>query len=108
MLEKHHIIFKSQGGIDFPLNFIYLSSEDHRGKYGPHMTRSIDLQYKKRLEHNLRLTLKKETYTVAELISMLELKPKQAYKAFRQVKGSNGKMNKEDVVFKLLGERYYI
>lgn len=31
MLEKHNIVFKSQGGIDFELNYKYLYSEDHRG-----------------------------------------------------------------------------
>lgn len=108
MLEKHHIIFKSQGGIDFPLNFIYLTPEEHRGNYGPHMKRSIDLQYKKELERNLRLTLTKGAYTVSEIINILELKPKQAYKAFRQVQGSCGDMDMEDVIFRLLGGKYYL
>lgn len=108
MLEKHHIIFKSQGGLDFPLNFKYLSAIDHRGNESPHMNRSIDLKYKEQLERDLRDVLTDKHYSIEEVIQILELKPKQAYKAFKQVSKTSKGMDKEDVIFRLLGSRYYI
>lgn len=49
MLEKHHIVFKSQMGLDFELNYKYLTSEDHRGNEGPHKNREKNLEYKREL-----------------------------------------------------------
>lgn len=85
-MERHHIIFKSQLGLDFPLNYKKLSSEDHRGNNGPHKNRKVDLLYKKELEDKLRTVLTNKHYTVDELIDKLELKPKQAHKAFKQIR----------------------
>ena len=108
MLEKHHIIFRSQGGLNFPLNYKYLTAEQHRGNNSPHMSREIDLQYKVELEQELRHTLTDTHYSIDELIQILELEKKQAYKGFKQVsKGSKG-MEKEDVIFRLLGGRFYL
>ena len=44
--ERHHIVFKSQGGLDIDVNFIYLCPEHHRGPEGPHMCKKTDLMYK--------------------------------------------------------------
>lgn len=107
--EKHHIVFKSQGGLDFELNYKKLSMEDHRGNFGPHKNRKIDLQYKEKLEEDLRAKLECQSYSIKELIQLLGLKEKQAYRAFRQVqKMPNGKIGKEDILFRLLGGRFYL
>lgn len=108
MIEKHHIIFKSQGGLDFPLNYKYLTAEDHRGNESPHMNRSIDLKYKEQLERDLRHVLEDTHYSTEEVIQILELKPKQAYKAFKQISKTSKGMDKEDIIFRLLGSRYYL
>ena len=108
MLEKHHIIFKSQGGLDFPLNFKYLSAIDHRGNESPHMNRSVDLEYKQQLERDLRNALIDACYTIEEAIQILELKPKQAYKAFKRVRDIGEGMDREDIIFRLLGNRFYL
>lgn len=108
MLEKHHIIFKSQGGLDFELNYKYLSSEDHRGNLGPHLNKKVDIIYKKELEQRLNEVLTKTHYTIEELISVLGLRDKQAYRAFRQVRKTHKGIKKEDVIKRLLGGRYYL
>ena len=108
LIEKHHIIFKSQGGLDFELNYKYLSSEDHRGNLGPHLNRKVDLHYKRELELKLRKLLRDEYYTIEELIDILGLKKKQAYKAFRIIKKTEYGMRTEDVIFRLLGGSFYL
>lgn len=106
-LEKHHIVFKKQGGLDFELNYKRLSPEDHRGKYGPHKNRKVDLAYKIEMEAQLRKILTKEYYNIKELIDILGLKEKQANRAFRKLLRPNG-IEREKVIYKLMGERFYL
>lgn len=108
MLEKHHIIFRSSGGLDFPLNYKYLDSNSHRGDNGPHKNREVDLQYKRELETDLLKILTKDYYTADELIELLELESRQAYKAFKKVKQSSKGIAKEDVIKRLLGGKFYL
>lgn len=107
-LEKHHIVFKSQGGLDFELNYKRLSPEDHRGTYGPHLNRKVDLAYKIEMESKLRRLLKDNFYTIEELIETLGLKKKQAYKAFRKVNQHPEGMKREDVIYRLMGNKFYL
>ncbi len=48
------VIFKSQGGLDFELNYKRLTPEQHRGSKGPHRCRATDLRYKKRIANETR------------------------------------------------------
>ena len=107
MLEKHHIIFKSSGGLDFDLNYKYLTAIKHRGNNGPHMDRETDLQYKMELEERLRAIFKRESYLVSEVIELLGLDIKQAKKAFKRFESVDG-IEREDIIYKLLGDRYYL
>ena len=102
------MIFKSQGGLDFFLNYEYLSREDHRGDLGPHKNREVDLKYKRELEQNLLEVLPNKFYEIHELIDILELEEVQACKAFRQLKKYEQGISKEDVVKRLLGGRFYV
>jgi hypothetical protein len=108
MLEKHHITFKSQGGLDFELNYKRLTPEQHRGPKGPHRCRKTDLRYKRELQRKLENILTDEFYTVEELIEILGLKERQAYKAFRQVPKHGKGMKREDAIFRLMGNRFYL
>ena len=55
--EKHHVVFRSQGGLDADWNIIRLCSLHHRGNQGPHRNRTIDLQYKRQVQAHLFATL---------------------------------------------------
>ncbi len=107
MIERHHIIFKSQGGLDFELNYIYLTSEEHRGNNGPHLNKQIDRSYKRIMQAKLENILTHKTYTIEELIEILELKPKQAYKAFKKLNTVKG-IKREDAIFRLMGNSFYL
>lgn len=109
MIEKHHIVFKSQGGLDFELNYKPLTPYDHRGPKGPHMCRETDLKYKKEMQRKLEEILVDEFYTEKELIKILGLKPQQAYKAFKKIdKHPDRGMKREDVIRRLMGGKLYL
>ena len=44
--DIHHIVHRSEGGLDIEINYKYLCNEHHRGKNGPHHSIEIDLKYK--------------------------------------------------------------
>lgn len=33
--QRHHIVFRSQGGLDIPVNYKYLCPEHHTGNESP-------------------------------------------------------------------------
>lgn len=102
-LEKHHIVYKSQGGLDFELNYIYLNSEDHRGSKGPHLCKATDDRYKLELKANLEAILDRQHYQIEEVIQILGLDPKQARKAFRKLPEYRFGKSREDIIRRLLG-----
>lgn len=107
MIECHHRIFKSQGGLDYELNYVYLTSEEHKGNDGPHRNRETDLRYKKELQEALEGLLVKDYYTVEELVELLSLKQGQANKAFKRLISVDG-ISREDAIKRLLGGRFYL
>lgn len=73
------------------------------------MCRETDLKYKKELQQKLEQILDKEFYTEDELIELLGLKPQQAYKAFKKLNHHpNRGIKREDVIFRLMGNRNYL
>lgn len=107
MIERHHRIFKSQGGLDFELNYVYLTSEEHKGNDGPHRNRETDLRYKKELQEALEGLLVKDYYTVEELVELLSLKQGQANKAFKRLISVEG-ISQGDAIKRRLGGRFYL
>ena len=107
MIEKHHIVYRRQGGLDYELNYKYLTSEDHRGDNGPHRCRATDMKYKRELQEALEGLLTKDYYNIAELVNLLGLKQIQANKAFKKLMKVNG-ISREDVIKRLMGGRFYL
>lgn len=107
MIERHHRIFRSQGGLDFELNYVYLTSEQHKGDKGPHKCRQTDLRYKRELQEALEALLTKDYYSLDELVEILNLKEGQANRAFRKLISVKG-ISRKDAIQKLLGGRFYL
>lgn len=105
--QKHHIVFKSQGGLDFELNFAYLTVEEHIGSRGVHNNIEYDLLLKRDLEAKLFQIFTKDTYTLDEIIGLLKLKRKQAEKAFKRVAYTGAGYKSEDIIKRLMGGRFY-
>ena len=107
MPEKHHIVFRSQGGLDFELNYKYLTLEQHQGNDGPHLCKKANLKYKKELQERLEILLDKDFYDEYDLIEILGLKGQQAKKAFGKIQKYQEGMKREDIIRRLMGGRMY-
>mgnify|MGYP001350181159 CR=1 FL=1 len=106
-VERHHIVFKGQGGLDFPLNYKNLCKEHHHGNLGPHNNRKIDLEYKRELQAKLKNKLTKEYYNESELVKLLELGKTQAKKICKKFPLYKEGYKKEDIIRRIMGGRIY-
>ncbi|MBC2581018.1 HNH endonuclease [Clostridium sp. DJ247] len=107
LADKHHIVYRSQGGIDFPLNFKYLCSEHHRGRTGPHKNRKLDLEYKLEMQSKLNLVLHKEFYTIDELVPLIQINKGMLKRLFKEFKLYKEGYKKSDIIYRLMGKKVY-
>ena len=105
--DKHHIVYRSQGGVDFPLNFKYLCSEHHRGKSGPHKNRKLDLLYKVEMQQKLEELLCKEFYTLDQLVNLLQINKGMLKKLLKEYKLYKEGYRNFDVIYILMGKKRY-
>ena len=105
--DKHHIVYRSQGGVDFPLNFKYLCSEHHRGKSGPHKNRKLDLLYKVEMQQKLEKLLYKDFYTLDELVNLLQINKGMLKKLLKEYKLYKEGYRNFDVIYILMGKKRY-
>jgi len=105
--DKHHIVYKSQGGIEFPLNFRYLCTHHHRGKTGPHKNRRLDIEYKLTMQKKLEEILIKKFYLIEELESLLKINKGMIKRLFKEYKLNDKGFKKGDIIFKLMGKKRY-
>ncbi|WP_102400566.1 HNH endonuclease [Haloimpatiens massiliensis] len=105
--ERHHIVFKNAGGFDFPLNFIYLCSEHHRGKNGPHKNRIVDLKYKINMQNALFSKLNEKYYSINDIIKILSINPRQAKVLISNLSKYSEGYKAEDIIKKLMGGKFY-
>lgn len=105
--EKHHIVFRSQGGLDFELNYKMLCFEHHKGNEGPHSCRKTDLKYKVELQKKLQELLDKKFYSEEEVRSILGINKKQADKIFRRFRIYSEGYDKNEIIMRLMGGRLY-
>ncbi|WP_123054204.1 HNH endonuclease [Clostridium sp. JN-1] len=105
--DKHHIVYRSQGGIDFPINFKYLCSEHHRGKNGPHKNRQLDLKYKLEMQEKLEKILSKEFYTIDELVTLLKINKGMLKRLLKEYKLYKEGYRRLDIIYRLMGRKLY-
>ena len=105
--DIHHIVHRSEGGLDIELNYKYLCPSHHRGKYGPHHSKEVDLRYKLDLQNKLFHTLKKDYYSFKELASELNIPKNTLKRITKTLKLYKEGYKKSDVIFKIMGEKFY-
>ena len=105
--DKHHIVYRSQGGIEFPLNLRYLCTLHHRGKNGPHKNRILDLEYKLDMQRKLQDILIKEFYSTPELVTLLSINKGMLKRLFKEYKICDKGYRKADIIFRLMGRKKY-
>ena len=107
-MHKHHIVFKSQGGLDFSLNLIRLTQEGHEGDKGPHRDRGRDLELKRALQAQLTgLFPEGEFFTVGEVAEKLGRTERYFAPHFKRVPTAGRKHLRREVVKRLMGGRFY-
>ncbi|MDF2609071.1 MAG: hypothetical protein K0R92_545 [Lachnospiraceae bacterium] len=106
-LHKHHIVFRSQGGLDFDLNMIELTLEQHEGNNGPHLNKLVDNVYKKNLQDKLFNLFWDEEYTIGEIAEKLGKSKRYFEKHFRKVPSIAGIYKSTDIIKKLMGDKFY-
>ena len=106
--QRHHIVFRSQGGLDIDLNYKYLCSEHHNmGNRSPHMSREIDVGYKIELQRKFYKLFHEARYTIGEIAELLGCQQKTLEKRFKAVPNHAGMYEKEDVIRALMGGKLY-
>jgi len=106
-LHRHHIVFKSHGGLDFDLNFVYLTYEEHEGNQGPHRNRDRDLELKTDLQERLFKLFKEDSYSIEEISRLLGKSKRYIDKNFKRVPMAAGRYQREEIIKKLMGGKFY-
>lgn len=106
--HRHHIVFRSKGGLDNDLNYKDLCVEHHEtGKDAPHRNRVVDVMYKQELQKKYYELFNDETYTVEEIAELIGLSLKKTTQAFLKVNNIAGRYEREDIIRRLMGGRLY-
>lgn len=105
--DKHHIVHRCEGGLDYPLNIKYLCADHHRGSKGPHKCNQVDVKYKLELQRRLEMLLDRDYYTLDKLSCILEIKPKNLKKLLKNYKLHKEGYKKEDIIYELMGRCVY-
>lgn len=110
-MHTHHIVFRSHGGLDFELNLVRMTQEEHEGNNGPHLCRERDLELKREMQGKLQeLFLYDQEYTIEEISRKLGRTKRYFAPHFKKVPlapGSSDGYLGYDVVKKLMGGRLY-
>lgn len=105
--DIHHIVHRSEGGFDIELNYKYLCPYHHRGKYGPHHSKEIDLRYKIDLQNKLYEILTKDYYYFRELSQILNIPNNTLKRITKDLKLYKEGYKKSDIIFKIMGNKFY-
>jgi hypothetical protein len=108
-LELHHIIFRSKAPYmaNIPINFIFLTPEEHRGKSGPHHNRKKDLELKKELQAKLKIMFSNKYYTLEQIKEILGVSNKVVERLVKVLQLTKSGYEGDKLVFHMLGDRFY-
>ena len=106
-MHKHHIVFRSQGGLDTRDNLIKLTYEQHERNGSPHQSREADLVLKKQLQDYYHDRFDEDEYSIGEIAQILGKSEQYIQKHFRKVKNFAGTYKREDIIRKLMGGKLY-
>lgn len=105
--DIHHIVHRSEGGFDIVLNYKYLCPYHHRGKFGPHHCKEVDIRYKLDLQNKLFDILKKDYYSFKDLSLNLNIPKNTLKRITRDLKLYKEGYKKSDVILKIMGGQLY-
>jgi AraC-like DNA-binding protein len=106
-MHEHHIVFRSQRGLDIDDNLIDLSYEQHLGNNSPHMNREVDLKLKTDLQKHYYERFPNAEYSISEIAKILRKSERYIEKHFRKVKNFAGIYKRDEIIKKLMGGKFY-
>lgn len=106
--QRHHIVFRSHGGLNIEVNYCYLCAWHHiDGPDAPHRNRETDLRLKIRMQRDLENLFWRNTYTLEEIADRIGLSKKTLAKKMRTVKHRMEDYGRKDIITFLMGGRLY-
>lgn len=105
--DVHHIIHRSEGGLDIEINYKYLCEKHHRGKNGPHRSLETDIKYKIELQNKLYALFPKEYYKPKEIGAILNISSSSLKKITKNIKLYKEGYKKEDIILTIMGNKLY-
>lgn len=107
--EEHHVIYRSIAPwmINVRLNKIYLCAEHHRGNNSPHLSKKIDLQYKRELQAKLTKLFNQQYYTVKEIKNILEISEGEAKGIVKTLSLGKEGYSRENIIMRCMGGKNY-
>lgn len=109
--QRHHIVYRSHGGLDINLNYKYLCAEHHNcGPNSPHLNRKVDLMYKMEIQEKYYKLFEGEPkgYTIAQIAKAIGYDKNRLEKRFKAVPCRAGLYKQEDIVRALMGGKIYL
>ena len=72
MGQQHHIVFRSQGGMNIDINYAYLCPAHHTGtKAAVHNNREFDLKLKRNMQEELFRRFTDDEYTIEQVAKII-------------------------------------
>ena len=106
--ERHHIVFRSHGGLNIDVNYAYLCAWHHtQGPDAPHRNHWRDLLLKLRMQRDLENMLWAETYRAEEIAEIIGIGRRSLEKKMRRVPNEQGNYKREDIIKFLMGGKLY-
>lgn len=106
--QKHHIVYRSQGGLNIKDNYKYLCALHHTSSNeAVHKNKMIDLIFKRELQEKYFQKFSKEEYDIKEISNILDCETKILEKKFKTIQRHAEKYKKEDIIRCLMGGKLY-
>ena len=109
ILHKHHIVYRSHGGLNINMNYLYLCPEHHNMSANSiHRDREMDLKYKRELQERYFKVFSEDKYNIKQIARILETTTICIERSFKKVQTDpDGYIAKEDIIRKLMGGKLY-
>lgn len=106
--EKHHIVYRSHGGLDIEVNYAWLCMWHHTyGPDAPHRNRKVDLKLKLREQRDLQNMLWCETYRIWEIAEIIGMSRRTLARKMRNVPNKMGVYRRKDIIKFIMGGKLY-
>lgn len=106
--QRHHIVFRSHGGLNIEVNYCYLCAWHHiDGPDAPHKNRAADLALKLREQRDLQNMFWCKTYRIAEIAEIIGMSRRTLARKMRNVPAVLGEYRREDIIKFIMGGRLY-